>query len=85
MRAAHSAGGRFSVVLSGRTILRSIDSGRIFGDWKTIPARRRSPSTDVFGAYAWFDPLCNAVIVLTTAYSGIEYFIKNADVFREPD
>ena len=28
---------------------------------------------------------CNAVIVLTTAYSGIEYFIKNADVFREPD
>ena len=29
--------------------------------------------------------LCNAVIVLTTAYSGIEYFIKNADVFREPD
>lgn len=38
-----------------------------------------------FGAYAWFDPLCNAVIVLTTAYSGIEYFIKNADVFREPD
>ena len=40
---------------------------------------------NVFGAYAWFDPLCNAVIVLTTAYSGIEYFIKNADVFREPD
>ena len=40
---------------------------------------------NVFGAYAWFDPMCNAVIVLTTAYSGIEYFIKNADVFREPD
>ena len=40
---------------------------------------------NVFGAYAWFDPLCNAVIVLTTAYSGIEYFIKNVDVFREPD
>ena len=40
---------------------------------------------NVFGAYAWFDPLCNAVIVLTTAFSGIEYFIKNADVFREPD
>ena len=40
---------------------------------------------DIFGKYAWFDPLCSAVIVLTTAYSGIEYFIKNADVFREPD
>ena len=40
---------------------------------------------NVFSAYAWFDPLCNAVIVLTTAYSGIEYFIKNIDVFREPD
>lgn len=37
---------------------------------------------NVFGAYAWFDPLCNAVIVLTTAYSGIEYFIKNADFRR---
>ena len=31
------------------------------------------------------DRICTAVIVLTTAYSGIEYFIKNADVFREPD
>ena len=24
-------------------------------------------------------------MTLPTAYSGIEYFIKNADVFREPD
>ena len=40
---------------------------------------------NVFGGYAWFDPLCNTVIVLTTAYSGLEYLAKNADVFREPD
>lgn len=38
---------------------------------------------DVFGGYEWFDPLCCAVIVLTTTYSGIEYFAKNIDVFRE--
>ena len=40
---------------------------------------------NIFGDKAWFDPLCSAIIVLTTAYSGLEYFIKNADVFREAD
>lgn len=27
--------------------------------------------------------VCIAVIVLTTVYSGVEYFMKNLDVFRE--
>lgn len=29
--------------------------------------------------------LCIAVIVGTTVYSGIEYFVKNADVFKDAD
>ena len=29
--------------------------------------------------------VCIAVIVATTVYSGIEYFAKNLDVFKEAD
>ena len=29
------------------------------------------------------DQICTAVIVLTTIYSGVEYFMKNADVLAE--
>lgn len=40
---------------------------------------------------SWFpfgravDILCQAVIVVTTVYSGVEYLLKNADVFREKE
>ena len=27
--------------------------------------------------------VCQAVILVTTVYSGVEYFVKNWDVFRE--
>lgn len=30
----------------------------------------------------WVDTLCVVVIVLTTLYSGLEYFLKNKDVFN---
>lgn len=30
----------------------------------------------------WLNILCQAVILLTTVYSGLEYLIKNRDVFR---
>jgi CDP-diacylglycerol--glycerol-3-phosphate 3-phosphatidyltransferase len=33
----------------------------------------------------WLNTLCVSVIVATTVYSGIEYFIKNAEVFKNAD
>lgn len=32
--------------------------------------------------FPWLDRLCQAVILVTTVYSGAEYFIKNKSVFR---
>ncbi|MCD8002300.1 MAG: CDP-diacylglycerol--glycerol-3-phosphate 3-phosphatidyltransferase [Oscillospiraceae bacterium] len=31
--------------------------------------------------FAWLDVLSQAVIIVTTVYSGVEYFVKNRDVF----
>ena len=31
----------------------------------------------------WLNYVCQGVILVTTVYSGIEYFAKNADVFKE--
>ena len=33
----------------------------------------------------WLNTVCIAVIVATTVYSGIEYFVKNAAVFKNAD
>ncbi len=39
----------------------------------------------VFGQYAWINIFVTAVILATTVYSGIEYFVKNMDVFKDAD
>ena len=31
----------------------------------------------------WLNTVCWVVIVVTTVYSGVEYFVKNWDVFSE--
>ena len=39
----------------------------------------------VFFRYPALNHLVTAVILITTVYSGVEYFLKNGDVFRDAD
>ena len=36
----------------------------------------------LFGIPHWLNIVCQIVILGTTVYSGVEYFVKNADVFK---
>ena len=37
----------------------------------------------LFGIPHWLNLVCQGIILVTTVYSGIEYFAKNGDVFKE--
>ena len=37
----------------------------------------------LFGIPHWLNLVCQIVILVTTVYSGVEYFYKNKDVFKE--
>ena len=37
----------------------------------------------LFGIPHWLNLVCQGVILVTTVYSGVEYFAKNWDVFQE--
>ena len=39
----------------------------------------------VFTQYDWLNIFVSAVILITTVYSGVEYFGKNKDVFKDAD
>lgn len=37
----------------------------------------------LFGIPPWLNSVCQGIILVTTVYSGVEYFAKNWDVFKE--
>lgn len=37
----------------------------------------------LFGIPPWLNLVCQGIILVTTVYSGVEYFAKNWDVFKE--
>ena len=37
----------------------------------------------LFGIPGWAERVCEVIILATTVYSGVEYFAKNLDVFRD--
>ena len=39
----------------------------------------------VFTQFDWLNLFVSAVILVTTVYSGVEYFLKNKDVFKDTD
>ncbi len=39
----------------------------------------------VFTQYPWLNMFVSGVILITTVYSGVEYFLKNWDVFADAD
>ena len=37
----------------------------------------------LFGIPSWAERVCEVIILVTTIYSGVEYFAKNLDVFKD--
>ena len=81
-----AAGLRRACAVSGRRLV-AVEKGRVIAAaWS---GKVKTASTMVciclmlFGIPHWLNLVCQAVILVTTVYSGVEYFVKNWDVFRE--
>ena len=74
------SGLRLIAVEQGRVIA-AAKSGKI----KTAVTMVGLAAMLLFSAYPWVNTLVTALIVITTVWSGVEYFYKNRDVFKNVD
>ena len=75
--------------VSGMRLI-AVEQGRVIaaawsGKIKTAVTMVGLAAMLLFSAYPWVNTLVTALIVITTVWSGVEYFYKNRDVFKNVD
>ena len=60
----------------------AVDNGRVIAAAKTA-STMVAICLMLLWNIPWLNTVCWVVIVVTTVYSGVEYFVKNHDVFRK--
>ena len=75
--------------VSGMRLI-AVEQGRVIaaawsGKIKTAVTMVGLAAMLLFSSYPWVNTLVTALIVITTVWSGVEYFYKNRDVFKNVD
>ncbi len=75
--------------VSGMRLI-AVEQGRVIaaawsGKIKTAVTMVGLAAMLLFSSYPWVNTLVTALIVITTIWSGVEYFYKNRDVFKNVD
>lgn len=75
--------------VSGMRLI-AVEQGRVIaaawsGKIKTAVTMVGLAAMLLFSAYPWVNTLVTALIVITTVWSGVEYFYKDRDVFKNVD
>ena len=75
--------------VSGMRLI-AVEQGRVIaaawsGKIKTAVTMVGLAAMLLFSSYPWVNTLATALIVITTVWSGVEYFYKNRDVFKNVD
>ena len=75
--------------VSGMRLI-AVEQGRVIaaawsGKIKTAVTMVGLAAMLLFSSYPWVNTLASALIVITTVWSGVEYFYKNRDVFKNVD
>ena len=74
--------------VSGMRLI-AVEKGRVIAAGRSGKVKTASTMVCIclilFGIPKRLNLVCQAVILLTTVFSGVEYFVKNRDVFREEE
>ena len=72
--------------VSGMRLI-AVEKGRVIAAGWSGKVKTASSMVSIclilFGIPHWLNLVCQGVILVTTVYSGVEYFVKNWDVFSE--